>query len=82
MSSKARDNLLRYINYYGISKARIADISGLSEATLSKLLDDNSNGTQRLRQAARAMIVLGVSPEDILGDSEVNRLLDELGKRR
>ena len=76
--SKARNNLLRYINYYGISKAKIAEISGLSESTLTKLLDDSSGGTQRLTQAARAMVVLGISPEDILGEAKVEALLNRL----
>ena len=77
MDSKAHNNLTQYINYYGISKARLANIAGMSTATLDVLISGGKFPT-RLVQAARAMIVLGVSPEDILGDAEVNNILDAL----
>ena len=79
MDSKAHNNLTQYINYYGISKARLANIAGMSTATLDVLISGGKFPT-RLVQAARAMIVLGVSPEDILGDAEVNNILDALDK--
>ena len=76
--SKVQDNLLRYINYYGISKARIAHMSNLSVSTIDVLVK-GEDYPLRLKQVARAMIVLGVNPDDVLGDEEVNRLLDDLG---
>ncbi|MBO5652378.1 MAG: helix-turn-helix transcriptional regulator [Selenomonas sp.] len=79
MDSKAHNNLAQYINYYGISKTRLANIAGMSTATLDDIISGGKFPT-RLVQAARAMIVLGVSPEDILGDAEVNNILDALEK--
>ena len=77
MARQVASNIARYVNFYGISKAKLARLSCLAESTLTQLAE-GEDFTPRLRQSARAMIVLGVSPEDVLGDAEVNRLLDAL----
>jgi transcriptional regulator with XRE-family HTH domain len=63
-----RDNILRYMEQYGVSSKQLAERSGVSENTIKRIKKD-PNATIQLATLDRIALGLGIKTEDITNDT-------------
>ena len=63
-----RDNVLRYMEQYGVSSKQLAEKSGVSENTIKRIKKD-PNATIQLATLDRIALGLGIKTEDITKDT-------------
>lgn len=63
-----RDNVLRYMEQYGVSSKQLAEKSGVSENTIKRIKKD-PNATIQLATLDRIALGLGIKTEDITNDT-------------